>query len=74
MRESECVYCYECVETAKNFDLEDLVKVEDGDFIFEVESTGALNSDDIIASAFDRLDETLQNLEDGLKNVDIMNK
>ncbi len=46
-----------------------MVKVEDGDYIFEVESTGALRPDEIIASAFDRLEETLNNLERELANV-----
>lgn len=54
--------------------MEDLVKIEKGDYIFEVETTGALKSDDVIASAFDRLDETLKNLEDALNHVDITNK
>lgn len=59
---------------AENFEMEDLVKIEEGDYIFEVETTGALKSDDVIASAFDRLDDTLKNLEDALVNVDITNK
>lgn len=74
MREKDCVFCEECVQTAASFEMEDLVKIEDGDYIFEVETTGALKSDDVIASAFDRLDDTLKNLGEALNNVDITNK
>lgn len=68
-RQEDCVFCYECVGMQKKFEIEDLVKVEDGDYIFEVETTGALKPDEIIGSAFERLEETLRNLEEALGKV-----
>lgn len=59
---------------ADTFNIEDLVKIEEEDFIFEVEATGSLRSDEIIASAFDRMNEILRNLEDGLNNIDYLDK
>lgn len=64
-----CVYCHECVkkQNSKDFNIEDLVKVEDGDFIFDVETTGALRPEEIVDSAFEQLNEKLVRL---LKDLD----
>lgn len=74
VRESNCVFCEECQALSNKWNIEDLVKIEDGDYIFEVEGTGSLRSDDIIASAFDRLADILKNLEEALVNIDYINK
>ena len=59
-REKDCMFCYECENLAvKQFNLDRLVKVEDGDYIFDIESNGALRPDEIVFSAFERLDLSL---------------
>lgn len=59
---------------ADSFNIEDLVKIEEDDFVFEIETTGSLTSDEIIASAFDRLNEILRNLEEGLEKFNYLDK
>ena len=64
------MFCYECEELAnKEFGMDDLVKVRDGDFIFDIESNGSLRPDEIVASAFERMEGTLRNLDEALANV-----
>jgi len=64
------MFCYECENLAiKVFKLDGLVKVEDGDFIFDIETNGSLRPDEIVYSAFQRLEETLSYLEDALRGV-----
>lgn len=74
MRENDCVFCDECVSLADSFNIEDLVKIEEDDFVFEIETTGSLTSDEIIASAFDRMNEILRNLEEGLEKFNYLDK
>lgn len=45
------------------------MKVEDGDFIFEVETTGALKPDEIIGAALEKLEKTLKTLLENLSNI-----
>lgn len=54
-----CNFCGECKELEKKLNLEDMLQIEDGDFVFEIESTGSLSSDEIVASAFQQMDELL---------------
>lgn len=63
----ECVYCQECEKKQKEFGLEDMLKVEDGDYIFEVETTGALKPDEIVHSAFEQMNKKLEQL---IKQID----
>ncbi len=69
VNENDCVFCFECKAKQKDFNLEDLVKVDDGQYIFDIESTGSLKPDEIIGSAFERLEETLKHLETALNKV-----
>ena len=69
---SKCMFCYECVRIQKELNIEDLVKVEDGDFIFDVESTGALKPDEIVNFAFDVLHKKLDNLRSALGQVGLV--
>ena len=38
----DCVFCNECKELEQKFEMEDLIKISDGDYIIEIESTMAL--------------------------------
>jgi len=70
-RPEECVFCGECEKIQRDLNIEDLVKIEDGDFIFEVETTGALKPDEILDSAFDQLHRKLENLKEALNGINI---
>ena len=48
VRPTDCIYCDECEAFANELDIEDLVKIEEGEFIFEVESTGSLKAEEIV--------------------------
>lgn len=67
--QAACVFCYECLKVQKELAIEDLVQVNDGDFIFEVESTGALRPDEIVSFAFDVLHKKLDELKTDLNKV-----
>ena len=54
-----CNFCGECKELEKKLNIEDLVSIEDGDFVFEIETTGSLSPDEIVASGFQQMDELL---------------
>jgi len=66
-----CTYCQECVLKAEEFGKKDLVQVKEKrtqpfgrcDFIFTVESTGALKPEDILQSAFHILQDKLKMME-----------
>ena len=51
-----------------------MVKVDDGDFIFEVETNGALKPDEIVGAALERLDKSLGALLDDLGNINYTGK
>lgn len=67
----DCIFCYECIKKEKEFDLEDLVRVEDGDFIFDVETTGCLKPDEILDSAFEQLSFKLSMVKEALGSINI---
>ena len=70
-----CVFCYECEQFGqKVVDIEDLVKVDDGDFIFEVETNGALKPDEVVGAAFETLDKQLAALLEDLGNINYTGK
>lgn len=54
-----CNFCGECKELEKRLNIEDLITIEDGDFVFEIEATGSLSPDEIVASGFQQMDELL---------------
>ena len=58
----------------KEVEIEDLVKVDDGDFIFEVETNGALKPDEIVGAALEKLDKSLSALLDDLGNINYTGK
>lgn len=67
--EKACMFCYECLKIQKELNIEDLVRVEDGDYLFEVESTGALRPDEIVSFAFDILHKKIETLKSELNTV-----
>jgi DNA-directed RNA polymerase II subunit RPB3 len=67
----DCVFCGECERIQKDFNIEDLVKVEEGDFIFDVETNGSLKPDEILDSAFDQMQKKLGNLKEALNGINI---
>lgn len=69
--EAKCMFCYECVKIQKDLNIEDLVKVEDGDFIFDVESTGSLKPDEILSFSFEILHRKLDNLRTALAHTNM---
>jgi DNA-directed RNA polymerase alpha subunit len=54
-----CNFCGECKDLEKKLGLEPLITIEDGDFLFEIETTGSLSPDEILASALQQMDELL---------------
>lgn len=67
--QAACMFCYECLKVQKELAIEDLVRVEDGDYLFEVESTGALRPDEIVSFAFDVLHRKLDELKTDLNKM-----
>lgn len=65
-RPEECVFCLECDKFQKELNIEDLVKIEDGDYLFEIETNGALKPDEVVDSAFQQLNNKLEALKTGL--------
>jgi DNA-directed RNA polymerase alpha subunit len=47
VKEKDCIYCFECLKKTEEFGVEDYIKIEEGDFIFEVETNGSLRPDEI---------------------------
>lgn len=54
--------------------MEDLIKISDGDYIIEIESTMALRPDDIVSSAFQKMDEMLAEVDNQLRDLNIAAK
>lgn len=50
-------------------EIEDLVRISDGDFIFEVESVGSLSPDEIVASAFQQVDIMLNRFQQDIESI-----
>ena len=68
---SKCMFCYECIKFQKDMNIEDLIKVEDGDFIFDIESNGALKPDEIVNFSFDVLGKKLETLRSELAKIGV---
>jgi ferredoxin-like protein FixX len=68
-RGQDCIFCNECKNLAKSLEIEDLVKIEDGDFIFEIESIGSLPPDEIVVSAFQQIDSLLSKFQQDLEAI-----
>lgn len=68
---SACHQCEECIRTAKKAGYPDLIKVnsEENQFIFTVESTGALPPQTIVSKAMELLSDKLKTVLDNLENV-----
>jgi DNA-directed RNA polymerase II subunit RPB3 len=66
-----CIFCDECVKTATEFGMPDLIKIgyTKNKFIFKVETNGSLKPDEIIDSALAQLKLKLETVEDALKNI-----
>ena len=58
----------------QKYELEDLIKIRDGDYIIEIESTMALRPDDIVSAAFQKMDEMLADVDNQLKDLNIAAK
>ena len=72
---NRCMYCQECVKKAENFQMPNLVSIapKPGRFIFSVEGTGALDVDQVVATAIDVLYRKLTLIEDQV-NIEILKK
>ena len=46
-RPENCIYCFECLGKTQEFEVDDFIKIEEGDFIFEIETNGSLKPDEI---------------------------
>lgn len=68
-RAQDCIFCYECKGLEKSMEIEDLVRISDGDFIFEVESIGSLSPDEIVASAFQQVDIMLNRFQQDIESI-----
>ena len=72
-----CTYCNECLIKAQEWGLDNLVVVREKgsragnlrDFVFTVESTGALSSRTIVEMAFETLQQKLMRLKDEIDNL-----
>lgn len=43
----DCIYCFECLKKTEEMGAGDFIQIEEGDFIFEIESNGSLRPDEI---------------------------
>lgn len=51
-RPLECIYCFECLKVTEQLDMEDFITIEEGEFIFYIESNGSLKTDEICKSFY----------------------
>ena len=72
---NRCMYCQECVKKAESFKVPTLVSIapKPGRFIFTVEGTGALDVDQVVATAIDVLYRKLTLIEDQV-NIEILKR
>jgi len=70
--ELECVHCEECLKFAEEIGEPDLVAIDtkEREFIFSVESTGALRPERIVEKAIEVLREKLALLESEANQID----
>ncbi len=71
--EAACIFCDECVITAEKLGKPDLVSVSTrpNRFIFDVETTGALNADQVVNTAVNVLREKLTKLSSALSMLEL---
>ncbi len=55
----------------QKLELEDLVSIQDGDYIIEIESAMSLRPDDIVSAAFQKMDEILAEVDNQLRDLNI---
>lgn len=69
-----CSLCQECVKYTQDHGIERAVKISENDhkFIFTVESTGALDPDEIVFRAMKILFDKLASLQDNIKKYSII--
>eukprot|EP00003_Mantamonas_plastica_P019179 TRINITY_DN313_c0_g1_i3.p1 TRINITY_DN313_c0_g1~~TRINITY_DN313_c0_g1_i3.p1 ORF type:complete len:173 (+),score=45.94 TRINITY_DN313_c0_g1_i3:2595-3113(+) len=66
-----CTYCEECTNYAKMLEKPEVVKISarQDKFIFYVESSGALEPDDIVERALNVLHSKLETVQEGVRGV-----
>eukprot|EP01080_Neovahlkampfia_damariscottae_P009997 gene9997-2316_t len=70
-----CTYCQECVLKAKDMDKRDLVSIKEkrtqkgNEFIFTVETTGALKPHEIVLSAFEQVQKKIKFMSNEIKGL-----
>ena len=47
VKAQECIYCFECLKKTQEFGVDDFIQIDEGDFIFEIETNGSLKPDEI---------------------------
>ena len=70
-RPQDCIYCFECLKKTQEFDVVDFIKIEEGDYIFEIETNGSLKPDEIVDSAFQQMAKKLETVKNNLEQVKI---
>ncbi len=65
----DCIFCNECLKHAIQFQKEDLIDIKEGDFLFEFETIGQLQPDEILHSAFEQLDLKLSQIAKQLSQI-----
>ena len=68
----ECIYCGECDLFQKEMNIEDLIKVEQGEYVFEIETNGSLRADEIVDFSLYQLQKKIEILKEALNEVNFI--
>lgn len=73
VEEAACIFCDECVIASEKVGRPDLVAISTrpNRFVFNVETTGALNADQVVNFAINVLREKLSKLSSSLANLEL---
>ena len=73
VHEEDCIYCQQCQEFLKGKDIEDVIIInpKPNTFIFEIETTGSLQPNNVVHQAFVVLTRKLERLSDDVAHATI---
>jgi DNA-directed RNA polymerase II subunit RPB3 len=73
VEEAACIFCDECVIAAEKLNAKDLVSIstKSNRFIFNVETTGGMASDNVVSKAIQVIRDKLDRLESAIADLEI---
>ena len=64
-----CVYCGECEVFMQENDIEDLINISEGEFIFEIETNGSLSAEEVLFSGLEVMNQKLETLYHNIDKI-----